>query len=121
MGSTRKIATSWGGVWTRAGSPGGAIGAPAAERAEVFQKTESARLRTWVGAGGSPQSVVRIARYSLPLMLAIIGGAARPLPPSIELYQHVGEQLGTTPPPRRVDSPGSSAPPTREPTKCYSR
>ena len=31
-------------------------------------------LPTWVGVGGSPQSVVRAARYRLPLMLAVIGG-----------------------------------------------
>jgi alkanesulfonate monooxygenase SsuD/methylene tetrahydromethanopterin reductase-like flavin-dependent oxidoreductase (luciferase family) len=31
-------------------------------------------LPTWVGVGGSPQSVIRAARYGLPLMLAIIGG-----------------------------------------------
>src|ERR1700736_970358 len=31
-------------------------------------------LPTWVGVGGSPQSVIRAARYGLPLILAIIGG-----------------------------------------------
>src|SRR6202023_1917736 len=31
-------------------------------------------LPTWVGVGGSPQSVIRAARYRLPLMLAVIGG-----------------------------------------------
>src|SRR3977135_2028614 len=31
-------------------------------------------LPTWVGVGGSPQSVIRAARYGLPLMLAVIGG-----------------------------------------------
>src|SRR3982751_2435668 len=47
----------------------------ALEDADVFPKTESGRLNTWVGVGGSPQSVVRTARYGLPLMLAITGGA----------------------------------------------
>src|SRR4051794_20044928 len=46
----------------------------ALDNADVFPKTESG-LRTWVGVGGSPQSVVRTARHGLPLMLAIIGGA----------------------------------------------
>src|SRR5260221_5022305 len=32
------------------------------------------QLPTWVGVGGSPQSVIRAARYGLPLILAIIGG-----------------------------------------------
>ena len=40
----------------------------------VFPPTESGRLTTWVGVGGSPESAVRAARYGLPLMLAIIGG-----------------------------------------------
>src|SRR4030088_2826994 len=31
-------------------------------------------LPTWVGVGGSPQSVVRAARYGLPLMIALVGG-----------------------------------------------
>ena len=34
---------------------------------------------TWVGVGGSPESIVRAARHGLPLMLAIIGGVARPV------------------------------------------
>src|SRR5689334_17133240 len=51
----------------------GAMRAPL-ENADVFPKTESGRLTTWVGVGGTPQSVVRTARYGLPLMLAIIGG-----------------------------------------------
>src|SRR3954467_4145468 len=33
--------------------------------AEVFPRTESGRLPTWVGVGGSPQSVVRTARHGL--------------------------------------------------------
>src|SRR5882757_6181977 len=40
----------------------------------VFPPVESGRLKTWIGVGGSPESVVRAARYDLPLMLAIIGG-----------------------------------------------
>src|SRR4051794_37173987 len=35
-------------------------------------------LPTWVGVGGSAESVIRAARYGLPLMLAIIGGHPRP-------------------------------------------
>src|SRR3981081_4647515 len=31
-------------------------------------------LPTWVGVGGSPQSVVRAARFGLPLIVAVIGG-----------------------------------------------
>src|SRR5689334_13857381 len=42
------------------------------EDADVFPKTE-AGLRTWVGVGGTPQSVIRTARHGLRLMLAVIG------------------------------------------------
>src|SRR5258707_10067677 len=38
-------------------------------------------IPTWVGVGGSPQSVVRAARFGLPLMLAVIGGEPRPVRP----------------------------------------
>nr|WP_240528934.1 LLM class flavin-dependent oxidoreductase [Streptomyces humi] len=39
----------------------------AVENADVFPKTESGRLSTWVGVGGSPQSVIRTAHYGFPL------------------------------------------------------
>src|ERR1700716_1031 len=43
-------------------------------------------IPTWVGVGGSPQSVVRAARYGLPLMLAVIGGPPGRFAPLGELY-----------------------------------
>ena len=42
-----------------------------------YPPIESGRLRTWIGVGGSPESVVRAARHGLPLTLAIIGGSAQ--------------------------------------------
>jgi probable LLM family oxidoreductase len=51
-------------------------------------------LPTWVGVGGSPQSVIRAARYGLPLMLAIIGGPASRFEPLVELYKRALEQYG---------------------------
>src|SRR5215468_4437488 len=64
----------------------GTMRAPLAD-ADVFPKTESGHLSTWVGVGGSPQSVVRTAQYGLPLMLAIIGGPARRFAPYVDLYR----------------------------------
>jgi len=52
------------------------------------------RLPTWVGVGGSPQSVIRAARYGLPLMLAVIGGPPRRFAPYVELYKRALEQYG---------------------------
>ncbi|MFF3564741.1 LLM class flavin-dependent oxidoreductase [Streptomyces sp. NPDC002574] len=74
--------------------------------ADVFPKTESGRLNTWVGVGGSPQSVVRTARYGFPLMLAIIGGAPTRFAPYIDLYRRAAEQFGTTAHPVGMHSPG---------------
>jgi probable LLM family oxidoreductase len=76
------------------------------DHADVFPKTESGRLPTWVGVGGSPQSVIRTARYGLPLMLAIIGGPAHRFRPYVELYQRAAEQFGTTAHPVGMHSPG---------------
>src|ERR1700733_3432270 len=47
---------------------------PALSNQQVFPKVEHGTLKTWIGVGGSPESVVRAAQYDLPLMLAIIGG-----------------------------------------------
>ena len=79
---------------------------PALVDADVFPKTESGKLDTWVGVGGSPQSVVRTAQYGLPLMLAIIGGPAERFEPYIDLYQRAADQLGTTAYPVGMHSPG---------------
>src|ERR1051326_414419 len=37
-------------------------------RQRVFPPTESGNLTTWIGVGGTPQSVVRAAHYGFPLM-----------------------------------------------------
>ncbi|MFJ1969195.1 LLM class flavin-dependent oxidoreductase [Streptomyces sp. NPDC087903] len=74
--------------------------------ADVFPKTESGRLPTWVGVGGSPQSVIRTAHYGLPLMLAIIGGDPARFSRYIDLYQRASEQFGTTAQPVGMHSPG---------------
>ena len=49
-------------------------------------------IPTWVGVGGSPQSVVRAARFGLPLMLAVIAGSPDRFAPYVELYKRALEQ-----------------------------
>src|SRR5690606_17326037 len=78
------------------------------ENANVFPKTEKG-LRTWVGVGGSPESVVRVARHGLGLMLAIIGGPAARFRPFVELYHRSIAAFGTTEHPIAVHSPGHIA------------
>ena len=51
----------------------------------------------WVGVGGSPQSVIRAARYGLPLMLAVIGGPPIRFAPLVELYKRALDKYGYPP------------------------
>ena len=74
--------------------------------AEVYPKTESGRLNTWVGVGGSPQSVIRTANHGFKLMLAIIGGPPDRFAPYVDLYRRANEQLGTSAQPVGMHSPG---------------
>jgi probable LLM family oxidoreductase len=75
----------------------------------VFPPTEHGRLTTWIGVGGSPESVLRAAAYRLPLMLAIIGGNPRRFAPYIELYHRALAEHGAPPLPIGVHSPGHVA------------
>src|SRR3984957_7133129 len=59
----------------------------------VFPPIETGTLKTWIGVGGSPESVVRAARYDLPLMLAIIGGDPTRFRPYVELYHRAFAKL----------------------------
>lgn len=76
------------------------------KHADVFPKTEKGRLDVAVGVGGSPESVIRAARYGFPLVLAIIGGAPDRFAPYVELYRQAAEDLGTTAHPVGMHSPG---------------
>lgn len=92
---------------------------PALAGADVFPKTESGRLTTWVGVGGSPQSVVRTARYGFPLMLAIIGGPPERFAPYLDLYRRAAEQFGTVAHPVGMHSPGFVADTDEEAREVY--
>ncbi|MFI6309321.1 LLM class flavin-dependent oxidoreductase [Nocardia fusca] len=74
--------------------------------ADVYPKTESGRLATWVGVGGTPESVLRTARYGFRLMLAVIGGAPGRFAPYVDLYRRASQEFGTPAPPVGVHSPG---------------
>jgi len=76
---------------------------------QVYPKSHSGHIRTWVGVGGSPESVVRTARYGFPLMLAIIGGAHERFAPYADLYRRSMEQLEQAPQPIGLHSPGHIA------------
>ena len=72
----------------------------------VYPPVESGSLTTWVAVGGSPQSVIRAARYGLPLMLAIIGGARAQFRQYVDLYHEALRHFGHPERPVGVHSPG---------------
>jgi probable LLM family oxidoreductase len=82
---------------------------PPLKNQRVFPPIEGEPLRTWVGVGGSPESVVRAAHYDLPLALAIIGGDPKRFRPYVDLYQRAFAQLGRPAQPIAVHSPGHVA------------
>jgi probable LLM family oxidoreductase len=77
--------------------------------ATIYPPIEKGTLKTWIGVGGSPESVVRAARYGLPLTLAIIGGSPVRFRPFADLYRQALEKLGQPELPIAVHSPGHVA------------
>jgi probable LLM family oxidoreductase len=75
----------------------------------VYPTTESGALKTWIGVGGSPESVVRAARYGMPMLLAIIGGSPERFAPYVDLYHRALTQMGMPDLPVGVHSPGHIA------------
>lgn len=78
---------------------------PALKDADVFPKTEHG-LDVAVGVGGSPESVIRTAKYGFQLVLAIIGGAPERFKPYVELYKQAVEDIGMPELPVGMHSPG---------------
>lgn len=72
----------------------------------VYPTIAAGNLTTWIGVGGSPESVVRAVRYDLPLMLAIIGGDPERFKPYVDLYHRAYAEIGRPVKPIGVHSPG---------------
>ena len=79
---------------------------PPLAKQHIFPPVEGGPLKTWVGVGGSPESVVRAARYGLPLALAIIGGDPKRFRPYVDLYHRAFAELGRPAREIAVHSPG---------------
>src|ERR1043165_5383423 len=83
----------------------GALRPPLNEQS-VYPKTESGHLKTWIGVGGTPQSVMRAAHYGMPMMLAIIGGDQKRFVPFADLYRRALKEMGKPELPVGVHSHG---------------
>ncbi len=79
---------------------------PPLENQSVYPKIESGHLTTWIGVGGTPQSVMRAAKYGMPMMLAIIGGDPKRFAPLAALYRRTLKEMGKAPLPVGVHSHG---------------
>ncbi|WP_433213141.1 LLM class flavin-dependent oxidoreductase [Microtetraspora malaysiensis] len=71
----------------------GSVRSPLVEQ-RLHPQMRQGGIPTWIGVGGSPSSVVRAARYGLPLMLAIIGGHPQRFAGHVDLYLQALQQFG---------------------------
>ncbi|MEV4537132.1 Atu2307/SP_0267 family LLM class monooxygenase [Asanoa sp. NPDC049518] len=77
--------------------------------ADVVPHTEGGPIRTWIGVGGSPKSVIRTATYGMSLMLAIIGGPVERFKPFADLFREAERRLEKPAMPIGIHSPGHIA------------
>ncbi|WP_159617444.1 LLM class flavin-dependent oxidoreductase [Arthrobacter zhaoguopingii] len=76
---------------------------------DVVPHLEAEPFPTWIGVGGSPQSVVRAARHGYNLILAIIGGSPARFQPFSNLYLEALEHFERPAQPIGVHSMGHVA------------
>jgi probable LLM family oxidoreductase len=76
---------------------------------DVVPHTEHGPFPVWIGVGGSPESVIRAARYGFSLMLAIIGGPPARFAPFSGLFREALDKLGQPRRPVGVHAPGHVA------------
>src|SRR5262245_63289511 len=76
---------------------------------DVVPHLESGPFPVWVGVGGSPESVVRAARYGFSLMLSIIGGPPARFAPYSQLFLEALQQFNQPARPVGVHAPGHVA------------
>jgi probable LLM family oxidoreductase len=82
---------------------------PPLDNRVIYPPLERGLLRTWIGVGGSPESVVRAAHYGFDLMLAIIGGEPARFAQYVELYHRALAEFGHERLPVGCHSPGHVA------------
>jgi alkanesulfonate monooxygenase SsuD/methylene tetrahydromethanopterin reductase-like flavin-dependent oxidoreductase (luciferase family) len=67
---------------------------PALHGLSVYPPLEHHLLPTWIGVGGTTESVLRCAQYGYPIIFAIIGGQPRAFGPLADLYREAMAQYG---------------------------
>ncbi len=88
---------------------------PSLHNRQVYPRTEHpGGLPTWVGVGGNPQSVLRVARYGFNLMLAALGMTNKRLRQNVDLFQRGLQHFGQPRPQIGVSVNGYIAPTDKE-------
>lgn len=82
---------------------------PPVEAKQVYPTTAAGRLPAWIAVGGTPESVVRAARYALPLVLAVIGGSPAAFVQLADLHRRALAEMGHPELPIGMHSPGHVA------------
>lgn len=82
---------------------------PALHGLNVFPPLEHHLLPTWIGVGGTPESVLRCAQYGYPIIFAIIGGQPRGFRPLADLYREAMAKYGHPMQQMATHSPGHVA------------
>lgn len=60
---------------------------------DVYPKTATGELETYIGIGGSPESIIRAAKIGYKVIIAIIGGRADRFKPYIKLYHEAAKKF----------------------------
>jgi probable LLM family oxidoreductase len=76
---------------------------------DVVPHPEFGPFPVWIGVGGSPESVIRAARYGFSLMLAIIGGPPARFAPFPRLFYEALERFAQPRRPVGIHAPGHVA------------
>lgn len=66
---------------------------PALKNQQVLPRAKNDHLNIWIAVGGTPESVVRAAKYGIPVMFAIIGGNPAQFKPLFEYYKKAWEHF----------------------------
>src|ERR1044071_109030 len=70
---------------------------PSLKEQLVLPRAVNDHLNIWVAVGGTPESVVRAAKYGLPVIFAIIGGNPVQFKPLFDYYRNVCQHFGHKP------------------------
>jgi len=82
---------------------------PPVEAKQVYPTTAAGKLPAWIAVGGTPESVVRAAKYAMPLVLAVIGGSPVAFVQFADLYRRALIEFGHPDLPIGMHSPGHIA------------